>query len=128
MSTATIEPATETLPAVTPDTPATAPEADQPAPAAGQATGREYPLIGSYRKLSRGLAPRRRLWMLSLEKYPDFDGGVALAQAIRQAGLIARYLDGGVQVLIDGVRYAVTLKREGLKTVLVIGERTGGTA
>lgn len=120
---------TEALQTVPAGEPSTTPRTgSSPAtPRLGPHSGLEYELNGSYRKLSRGL---KRHWFT---RRPNHEAGTALVQAIhratpyvpdaestaadtgeqRPAGhrakTICRYVDGGVEVLIDDIRYTVSL-------------------
>lgn len=130
MSTLTAETPTESITTV-PTADETISDERPAAGTSGPATGTEYVLTGSYAKLSRGL---KRNWFT---RRINHEVGAALAQAIHRAKpyvegdkqdatvvrakTISRYTGDGVQVLIDDIRYDVSLRRAGTKSVLVIG-------
>lgn len=124
MSSLTAELPTETLATVpTPEITATKPVAGMPGPL----TGAQYALDAPYAKLKRGVKTGRF-------GRTTLAASTALAQAIPNATphgdgphpapgtrTVARFVEGGVQILIDEHRYEITLRREAAATVLVVG-------
>lgn len=131
MSTAVIDEtpteAIATVPAAEPQGEPTVTATKSPGLFSGPATGSWYVLEGSYKKLARGLKP------VFFRRRPSLEDSAALAQAIsratphisqegaaRSGKVIPRYVENGVQVVIEDRRYEISLLRDGGETVLAI--------